>query len=195
MLNTTQMRYKFIWPTHNKNIMFQVLDTQIKCGLFLSLFFVFPAMICMTACVSICPIGLLYTGLLCSLVIGQTVPWSFRAVYVTTKKRCIPTESDTSSNKADLKELLQHHVPNAGIEVQITGSVFPVFLHFSLSLCISNPTNHLSSYSDGAPLCCEEEMEDLGARTVCAEWTEMQKKVWENSNLVMIKIALTISGF
>lgn len=144
-------------------------------GFIFILCFLFPAVICMTACVCICLIGLLYTGLSCSLVIGHTVPWCSRAVYVTTKKRWIPTEWDTSSNKADLEELLPNHGPSTGTEVQITGGVFPIFLHFSLSLCNFNPTNTLSSYLNWATLCYEEEMEDSGVNTVCAEATEQQK--------------------
>lgn len=197
-LNTTRVRYKFIWPTHNNNnILIQGLDTQIKCGLFLSFFFCIPSNdLHNSACVCVWPIWFALHWL--AVQPGDRTDCTMMLQSSLCNNKCwIPTESDTSSNKADLKELLHHHVPNAGIEVQITGSVFPVFLHFSLSLCICifNPT-YPPLYSDGAPLCCEEEMEDLGVKTVCAEVTGMQKwkKVWDDSNLIRILITWTISG-
>ncbi len=73
---------------------------------------------------------LAYTALLCRMVISQTVPWCLRAAYVTTKKRRIPTEAETSSNKDDSKERLPHCVLIRGSEAPsyISVSLFPLMM-------------------------------------------------------------------
>lgn len=91
------------------------------------------------------PDWLACAALLCCLVIGPAVPWCLRAAYVTTKTRWFPTGADTSSNIANLKEVLPRRILNAWFEAWITDSVFPLFLYFSHSLCIFNPTTFLSS--------------------------------------------------
>lgn len=73
--------------------------------------FVFPAMTCSTLCV--------FAWLLCSCGTGQTEQWVC-TVYVTTKKHWSPTEADTSSNKACLKELLPHNLLRGRLVVMKT---------------------------------------------------------------------------